>query len=526
MTPSFDRRRLLSLAGASAVGGAFAVRIGTLPAAADTSHADPDRPVRQFRAMWIASVVNIDWPSAPGLPVEQQKAEFIAWLDLAKQLNLNAVISQVRPTADAFWPSPYEPWSQYLTGTQGQDPGYDPLAFQIEEAHKRNLEYHAWFNPYRVSMQTDPSKLVPTHPARVHPDWVFPYGPKLYYNPGIPAVRRFVQDAMFDAVKRYDVDGAHFDDYFYPYPVAGQELPDLDTFREYGTGYAEIGDWRRHNIDLLVSEFHQRVQAHKPWVKFGISPFGIWRNKSEDPYGSDTNGTESYDANYADTRRWVKQGFVDYINPQIYWQIGLAVADYAKLTPWWADVANGTDVALYIGQATYKETSGVFGPDEMTDHLTFNQDYPQVDGDVYFSAKDVRDDAQEAMSQLVADHYTRPAIIPVIEHLQGAAPQAAVITGRVHRGQGGARVGWVSPGRPHGVGAATSYVVWRFDGHARPGTADFADATHLLATVRRTGPGRQEYVDATAVPGQSYTYVVTALDRTWRASRPSSPARA
>ncbi|WP_353648792.1 family 10 glycosylhydrolase [Nakamurella sp. A5-74] len=523
MSSAIDRRSFLGLAGATVVGGAFAVTIGTLPASAATAGSpvgDPNRPKRQFRAMWISSVVNIDWPSRTGLSIEQQQFEYIGWLDLAERLNLNAVISQVRPTADAFWPSPHEPWSQYLTGTQGADPGYDPLAFQIAEAHARNLEYHAWFNPYRVSMGTDPNTLVPTHPARVHPDWVFPYGGKLYYNPGIPEVRRFVQDAMFDAVRRYDIDGAHFDDYFYPYPSGTTPLPDQDTFRAYGGRFDDIADWRRDNVNKLVSEFHRRVQHAKPWVKFGISPFGIWANSSaEHPDGSATGGTQSYEAIYADTRRWVKEGWVDYLNPQIYWQIGLAVADYAALVPWWADVVDGTDVALYIGQATYKETSKVFGPDELSAHLTFNQAYPQVDGDVFFSAKDVRSDAQGSTSAMVSEHYSRPAIVPVIEHLGGRAPRRPVgLHGR--RRAGGVQLEWTSSQENSQSAVATSYAIWRLDGPIRPG--DLVDATHLLATVRRSGHDRQSYLDTTADPNSRYRYVVTALDRLWHESSPAS----
>ena len=523
-----DRRRFLQLSAAGA-GAAYLAGVVTVPAFAQDPIApdqpipiDPFRPKHQFRAMWIASVTNIDWPSATGLSVEQQQAEFRAWLDLAKQLNLNAVISQVRPTADAFWPSSYEPWSQYLTGTQGQDPGYDPLAFQVAEAHSRNLEFHAWFNPYRVSMQTDPAQLVPTHPARLHLDWVFPYGGKLYYNPGIPEVRRFVEDAMLDAVLRYDVDGAHFDDYFYPYPVAGQELPDADTFASYGGSFTDIGDWRRDNINLLVREMQHRIHQHKPWVKFGVSPFGIWRNASSDPLGSDTNGTESYNANYADTRLWVKQGWVDYLNPQIYWQIGLAVADYAKLTPWWAAVVDNTDVHLYIGQAAYKQTSGVFtDPVELSNHLTFNHDYPEVDGDVYFSAKDVRADAGSSITDLVQTHYSRPAIVPPIHHLGAAAPLRPGSLS-AHRQADGVLVSWRSPAE-HDQATATSYAIWRFDGHLHPDDQQLADATNLLATVRRTADQLQQFVDHDAVAGRRYTYLITALDRVWNESPGSQP---
>ena len=270
---------------------------------------DPVTPKRQFRAMWIASVANIDWPSRPGLTVAEQKAEYLRLLDAAQRNRLNAVVVQVRPTADSFWPSPYEPWSEWLTGVQGQDPGYDPLRFAVDEAHARNLEFHAWFNPYRVSMQTDPGKLTPEHPARQHPDWVLPYGGKLYYDPGIPAVRRFVEDAILHAVKRYDVDAVHFDDYFYPYPAGTEQFDDEDTYQRYGAGFPDKAAWRRNNIDLLVEELSDRITRTKPWVKFGISPFAVWRNKATDPEGSDTTaGAQTYDDLYADTRKWVRAG--------------------------------------------------------------------------------------------------------------------------------------------------------------------------------------------------------------------------
>jgi uncharacterized lipoprotein YddW (UPF0748 family) len=224
---------------------------------------DPAAPKQQLRAEWIASVANIDWPSRQGLTADEQKAELVRWYDEAVALGLNAVVVQVRPTADAFWPSPYEPWSHWLSGTQGQDPGYDPLAFAVAEAHKRNLEFHAWFNPYRVSMGTDVNALTPTHPARVHPSWVLPYGGKLYYNPGLPEVRKFTVDAIMDAVRRYDIDAVHFDDYFYPYPVAGQVFDDAAAYAQYGGGLS-LADWRRKNVDLLISDLSTAIRAAKP----------------------------------------------------------------------------------------------------------------------------------------------------------------------------------------------------------------------------------------------------------------------
>lgn len=365
-------------------------------------------PTTRTRAEWISSVSNIDWPSEPGLSAAEQRAEYTAMLDRAVDNKLNTVFVQVRPTADAFWPSPYEPWSHWLTGEQGAHPGYDPLAFMVAQAHQRGLRFHAWFNPYRVSMQADPNRLVPEHPARRHPDWVFAYGGKLYYNPGIPRARAFVEAAIMDAVVKYDIDGVHLDDYFYPYPVEGEQIPDADTFAEHGNGFARVEDWRRNNVDLLVSELDEKIHAARPRVEFGISPFGIWRNATSDPNGSATTGLESYSAIYADSRKWVRAGWVDYITPQIYWPIGKTGSDYAALVPWWAKTVDGTDVDLYIGQAAHRVGGeGWEDPGELSEHLRFNRDYPQVSGDVYFSAKSLTTNAKEAFARLVADHYAR-----------------------------------------------------------------------------------------------------------------------
>lgn len=477
-------------------------------------------PKHQLRAMWIASVVNIDWPSTTGLSAAQQQSELRGWLDLAVQRRLNTVMLQIRPTADAFWPSPLEPWSQYLTGKQGGDPGYDPLAFAVAEAHSRGLELHAWFNPYRVSMQTDLNQLLPSHPARRHPEWTFVYGPKLYYNPGIPAVRAFVQDAIMDAVQRYDLDGVHFDDYFYPYPIAGQTVPDAETFATYGKGFDSIEDWRRDNINRLVLEIGTRIHTAKLWVKFGISPFAIWRNKSADPLGSDTNGLQSYDAISADTRLWVRNGWLDYINPQVYWYLGFAIADYAKLVPWWASQVAGTNCQLYVGEATYRvgSTGPWLDPAELSKHLTFDRDFPQVRGNVYFSAKDVRDDKLGATSRLVADHYQRPALTPPMPHLRRGRPAPVPPVVSAHRTGSGATLairaaGWDAGLRPR------SYAVYRFDGIGWHGRAEFSDASHLIAVVPAAGR-QQSYVDTTAATGRTYTYFVSAVDRLSAESTP------
>lgn len=392
----------------------FVTAAGALTALTMTGGAAAARSrsgTHDFRGMWLATVANRDWPSRPGLSASVQRAELLAHLDTAVARRLNAVVLQVRPTADALWPSPYEPWSQYLTGVQGKSPGWDPLGTAVAEAHKRGLQLHAWFNPYRVANHTDPSRLSARHPARLHPEWVVPYGGKLYYNPGLPEVRAFVQDAMLDAVRHYAIDAVHWDDYFYPYPVAGEVFDDDEAYARYGAGFRTRAAWRRNNIDRLVAETAQRIKQINKQVRFGISPFGVWRNAATDPLGSATRaGVQTYDDLYADTRMWVRKGWIDYVVPQLYWHIGMAAADYAKLVPWWSAVARGTGVDLYIGEALYKagdpaQPSAWQDPAELSRHLTLAHDYPTVRGHCFFSAKEVGTDRIGAMARVVADHY-------------------------------------------------------------------------------------------------------------------------
>ena len=414
-------RRAFAVTALSALvagGGAMAAGAAMAGGSAGADASGRRKLPRQLRGVWVATVTNRDWPSKPGLSVDRQKAELTAILDQAVKDRLNAVILQVRPTADALWPSPYEPWSNVLTGTQGQAPGWDPLGTAVREAHARGLELHAWFNPYRIANHTDPTKLVASHPARRHPDWVVTYGGKMYYNPGLPRVRAFVEDAVLDAVRKYPVDAVHFDDYFYPYPVAGQTFDDDEAYDRYGGAFSDRAAWRRDNIDKLVRETAARIRRTRPGTQFGISPFGVWRNSATDPRGSDTRaGVQTYDDLHADTRKWVREHWIDYICPQIYWNIGFAAADYAKLVPWWAEVAKGTPTELYIGEALYKagdpaQSAAWQNPAELSDHLTLAAKYPQVRGHAFFAAKDVATDPIGAMARVVADHYQQPARPP------------------------------------------------------------------------------------------------------------------
>jgi uncharacterized lipoprotein YddW (UPF0748 family) len=537
--PRLSRRGVLGAAGVAAVGGA-AVWTGAT-AFADPSSTDsgkpscepnPAQPKEQFRASWIATTVNIDWPSKAGLDVDTQKAEYQRFLDDAHEYRLNAVITQVRPTADAFWPSRFEPWSRWLTGEQGKDPGYDPLGYAVEATHAADLEIHAWLNPYRISMKAatgdvggDLSKLHDSHPAKAHPEWVVTY-PKtdgqLYYNPGIPEVRQFVIDAMMDAVDNYDIDGVHFDDYFYPYPVGTEDFDDEAAYAEYGGDFDNKADWRRNNTDELIKEFGRRIKESKPWVKFGVSPFGVWRNKADDPDGSDTDaGAPTYDVLYADTRKWVREGWIDYIAPQVYWAISLEVASYKTIVEWWNEVCEGTDCQLYIGEGVYKVGNSTQSPEwnneprELLNHLTLCRDNPEVDGNIYYSAKSVRADVLQAMTLLRDEHYSKPALLPAAEQLGGRAPHAPKVTELV-REDDGYTVRWRGRGHGDGVDETAWYAVYAVSG--KPDHCTLADAGHLVAVRHATGDTEEFHWQADE--DDELHVAVTAINRAWQEGKP------
>jgi len=464
---------------------------------------------RQLRGMWIATVANMDWPSKSGEAAAQQQAEYRRMLDTAVALRLNAVFVQVRPAGDAFYPSQYEPWSAYLTGTQGKSPGYDVLRFLVDEAHKRNLEFHAWFNPYRASMDTDRGKLAANDPARLHPSWAVTYGSQLWYDPGLPQVRELAETVVLDVLKRYDVDGIHFDDYFYPYPESG-DFPDQASYKAYGGGMGKAA-WRRKNVDTLVSDLSTRIHQLKPWVKFGISPFGVWRNKSADPAGSATSALQSYDDKYADTPGWIKKGWLDYVAPQLYWQMSDPRAGYATLVGWWARQVAGTNVQLWIGQPGYQVATWK-KPAELSRHLTLDAKYPQVSGEVFFSAGDLMRNPGGFATRIRADHFQRPALVPVVPTSSAAVVLAPASVRAVSSG-GKVRVSW------RGTSTATQYAIYRADGRAAGCAA--MDSRRLVATVR-AGGAAMALSDPTARRGATYTYYVTALDRM---DHQSTPAR-
>ena len=380
---------------------------------------------REFRGVWIATVENIDWPSSKNLTTEKQKEELIKLLDLFKSMNFNAVIFQIRPAADAFYNSKYEPWSSYLTGTNDKAPApyYDPLAFAIAETHKRGMEFHAWLNPYRAMVNYQKFQSNPFPLTYEKPEWFLNYGKNKYFNPGIPEVRKYTNKVVADIVQNYNIDAIHFDDYFYPYKIANQKFPDDAAFKEFGGKFYpnRVDDWRRNNVNLIIEELHTTIKTIKPWVQFGISPFGVWRNKSVDPTGSDTQaGQTNYDDLYADILLWLKKDWLDYILPQAYWHIGFKRADYKKIASWWSE--NNYDTNLYMGQGMYRMGTDKAKawkkkkPTEIEKQLDFNASISNIQGSVYFSAKSFVKNPLGINDILKNKYYSNIALPPSTNH--------------------------------------------------------------------------------------------------------------
>ncbi|QYR24146.1 family 10 glycosylhydrolase [Paenibacillus sp. sptzw28] len=350
-----------------------------------------------LRGVWVSTVFNLDWPTTGsyGNSLKQQE-EFRKLLDDLQAIGMNTVFVQIRPAGDALYPSSLVPWSRFLTGTSGKAPDYDPLAFMIDETHKRGMEFHAWFNPFRAtesSAAANVENLADSHVVKQHPEWIVNSNNKLYINPGIPAARQHIIDAIMEVVDQYEVDGVHLDDYFYP---TDAPFSDDLTFRTYNDKQiAGIADWRRDNINEFVRQLGESIHSAKPQVQFGISPFGVWRNKAMDPTGSDTRASiTAFDSMYADVRTWVKQEWIDYVIPQIYWSFSFDKARYDTLVDWWANEVRGTNVKLYIGHAGYKlgtSEAGWQSAQELIDQLQYSAALvPEVSGDVFISAKDLR----------------------------------------------------------------------------------------------------------------------------------------
>ena len=348
-----------------------------------------------FRGAWIATVANIDWPSTEAVGNDSlQKAEMVWILDSLQSLGINAVIFQVRPTADALYQSEYEPSSHWLMGKQGDSLTYDPLAWTIEQAHERHMEVHVWLNPYRVNLaKTDTSTICADHIWRKHPEWFWEYNKQWYFNPGLDVTREWICTIVQDIVYRYDIQAIHMDDYFYPYPAGGKPLPDVETYKKYPRGFSDIHEWRRDNVNRAIQAISEAIHECKDSVQFGISPFGVWRNASVDSTGSATTaGITNYDDLYADIRLWIKKGWIDYVLPQLYWEIGKKAADYEILAHWWANEVRGTNCKLYIGMAPYrlegakKDSPWGIG-NEISRQMKLNRTIPEISGECFYSTR-------------------------------------------------------------------------------------------------------------------------------------------
>lgn len=370
----------------------------------------PAKPAAQtepVRGVWLTTVSRLDWPpissvtASPALRIRQQQQALTAKLDKLHSLGINTVFFQVKPDGTALWHSRILPWSDTLTGNIGQDPGYDPLQFILDEAHKRGMKVHAWFNPYRVSTNTKTAtvtalnntlQLQPASVFVLHRDWIRTASDRFVLDPGIPAARDWITSIVAEVVSNYAIDGVQFDDYFYT-ETAASPLNDSATFRQYGAGFASKADWRRHNTQLLIEQVSRTIKQLKPGVEFGVSPAGVWRNLSHDAAGSDTRGAAAYDEAYADTRRWVQLGLLDYIAPQLYWPFARQAARYDVLARWWANVVQPTHTRLYIGVALYKvgeasksepDWTVQGGVPELKKQLDLNESLPHIDGTILF----------------------------------------------------------------------------------------------------------------------------------------------
>ena len=375
----------------------------------------------EFRGVWVATVDNIDWPSAGNFSSDSQKVEFLKLLDMHQRNGFNALIVQVRPAADAFYPSQFEPWSEWLTGKQGQPPYpyYDPLEFMITETHKRGMAFHAWMNPYRAEFNLGVSSISPTHITKLHPAWFLNYGDKKYFDPGNKAVQQYVANVVKDVVSRYPVDAIHFDDYFYPYRIAGKEFPDNATYEQFGNGLKK-DNWRRSNTDSIIALLSRVIKAANKTCQFGISPFGIWRSKERDPInGSNTNGGASdYDDLYADILLWLKNGWIDYVAPQLYWEFSHRTAPYNVLLDWWNNHTFGRQ--CYIGLGIYKANTNKAWRDstQLTRQIDDLRSKPNIQGMIFFSSKSFENNPNGWSDSLRLHYFKDPATLPAMEWLK------------------------------------------------------------------------------------------------------------
>lgn len=475
----------------------------------------------QMRGVWVATVANIDWPSKRTLSVAEQQQEIINMLDSFKRDNINTVIFQARPQSDAFYESKTEPWSMYLTGEAGKatEPYYDPLQFIIDETHKRFMELHVWINPYRALNYPDTAKFAPNHVFRSHQEMFVQYGGKFYFDPGLESVRTYLSGVVCELLRNYDLDAIVFDDYFYPYPVPNEKFPDDKSFKAESRGFKSKEDWRRDNVDLAIKMISDSIKQIKPWVQFGISPFGVWRHKKTDPRGSDSfRGLTNYDDLYADVLKWIDNGWIDYVSPQLYWEIGKKNADYAKLLPWW--VKNKGISNLYIsmyssGYTAYAKNKAWQKPVELLRQMHLNRKNPQVGGEIFYSAKHYLLNEQNFNDSLRSEFYTGFALVPpsalldtTKDELRTQQPDN-ITTHRVKNKATRTVNYWLSWDAVDADGGneVSYYIVYAFKGKT-PG-----DMSDLSSAIAVTDDNTLDLNDFCKGREGKYNFVVTAVNR-------------
>lgn len=458
------------------------------------------QPKREFRGAWIQCVNN----QFNGIGRDAMQKTLTYQLDELQKTGINAILFQVRPEGDALYQSSIEPWSRYLTGQQGRapQPYWDPLAWMVEECHKRNMECHAWINPFRAKTKGT-NAMASNHYYIQHRDRCFDYDGLGIFDPGIPENRHYICYVASDIVRRYDVDGLHIDDYFYPYPVAGVVIPDDVSYARYGNGMPR-NDWRRQNVNLFIKELHDSIQANKPWVKFGVSPFGIYRNQKSDPNGSATNGLQNFDDLYADILLWVREGWIDYNIPQVYWEIGNKAADYQTLVGWWARYAGQRH--LYIGQDVERTVKFADTTNPQTHQVyqkyNLQRAYPTIQGSCQWYAKACVDNPANYTTVLRQVYHKYPALQPLMPWIDSKAPGKVKKMTVIEMG-GKLVLFWTAPKAKKEMDKAVQYVVYRFDKGEK---VNVADPSHIVAVTRN------EFYELPAMVSFGSTYVVTALD--------------
>ncbi|MBQ4633204.1 MAG: family 10 glycosylhydrolase [Prevotella sp.] len=461
---------------------------------------------REFRGAWIQCVNG----QFQGMSKDKMQSTLKYQLDELQKDGVNAIIFQVRPECDALYVSDIEPWSRFLTGRQGTNPGWDPLQWMIDESHKRGMELHAWINPYRAKTKNT-FEMANNHIAIKHPDYVFAYDGQLILNPGMPECRDYICNVVRDIVSRYDVDGLHIDDYFYPYPVKGQKIPDADIYNKNNNGISNINDWRRDNVNVFVKQLGETIHEVKPWVKFGVSPFGIYRNKKNDAQlGSETNGLQNYDDLYADVLMWVNNGWIDYCVPQLYWEIGHKAADYKTLIKWWNKYASNR--LLFIGEDIERTVKNA-DPDnpkinQMSAKRRLHSEMPNVQGTVLWYAKAAVDNVGNYGMALRNGYWKYPALQPLMPFIDGKSPKK-VRSVKAMEIDGKKILFWTAPKGKGWQNEAVKYVVYRFDASEK---VDISKSSNIVAITTDTF---YEIAD-----NEGGVYAVTALDRMSNESKP------